>query len=150
MAETDFLFRRMQPEDAKDVFSIEENSFSRPWSYDDLAKVTEDEKAFYEVAVDRTSGQVVGYIGAYLILDEADINQVAVSPLYRRRGIAQALLQDFMQKLRKKNIDAITLEVRASNEAAIALYEKCGFKNEGVRKNFYEAPVEDAYIMWKR
>lgn len=146
----EILIRMIQPGDVEDIFEIEKACFSRPWSRESLAAVVTDEKACYVVAVDKNTHHVVGYVGSYIILDEADINQVAVSEKYRRCGIAAALMQDFMQKLEEKNIKAITLEVRAGNVAAIALYKKMGFEMEGIRKNFYEAPVEDAYIMWRR
>lgn len=146
----EILIRMIQPGDVEDIFEIEKACFSRPWSRESLAAVVTDEKACYVVAVDKKTHHVVGYVGSYIILDEADINQVAVSEKYRRCGIAAALMQDFMQKLEKKNIKAITLEVRAGNVAAIALYKKMGFEMEGIRKNFYEAPVEDACIMWRR
>lgn len=149
-AESELMIRTMRIEDVEDIFVIEQKCFSRPWTKEALAAVVEDEKASYLVAVDKKTSHVVGYVGAYIILDEADINQVAVLEDYRRCGIATALMQDFMQKMKERNIRAITLEARVGNKAAIALYEKIGFRTEGIRKKFYEAPVEDACIMWKR
>lgn len=150
MKDAQIIIRNMQECDVDDIFAIEQACFSKPWTRQALLEVVTDEKAFYLVAVDSQMKKAVGYVGAYLILDEADINQVAIASSYRRKGIASALLQDFMQKLSAKEIRAITLEVRASNRAAISLYEKMGFQTEGIRKNFYEAPIEDACIMWKR
>lgn len=143
------VIRTMLESDIDEMHEIEKTCFSRPWSRQDIAKLLTDDKAFYLVAVDENSNSVVGYVGAYIIYDEADINQVAVASAYRRCGIGKKLLQDFMQKMSEKGIYDITLEVRASNEAAIALYSQSGFRTEGVRKQFYELPTEDAYIMWK-
>ena len=140
----------MQPQDAPRVPEIEQICFSSPWSEKALEEVAVKTDALYLVAEDTDTYDVAGYVGAYLILWEADINQVAVAPAYRRCGIAMRLMQDFMQKARARGITEVTLEVRKSNSAAIALYEKCGFQTEGIRKNFYEAPTEDACIMCKR
>lgn len=148
--ETLIQIREMLPRDVDEVFEIEKNCFSRPWTKQALEEILSDEKAYYLVAYDPDTDCVCGYVGAYLVLDEADINQVAVALSYRRKQIATKLLQDFMQNLSEKGIVAITLEVRKSNVAAISLYEKMGFITEGIRKNFYEAPTEDACIMWKR
>ena len=142
--------RQMTQEDIPQVVEIERCSFSRPWSRGALEKVVADENALYLAAEDTQTGAVVGYMGAYLILDEADINQIAVDVSYRKMGIGTQILHHFMQNLKERKITAVTLEVRKSNTAAIALYEKCGFVTEGIRKNFYESPTEDAYIMWKR
>ena len=142
--------RRMTPEDAMQVVEIEQMCFSRPWSREALEKAAADPGALYLIAEDESSGAVAGYMGAYLILEEADINQVAVTPAYRRRGVATQIMQDFMQKVKDLGITAVTLEVRKSNLEAIGLYEKMGFVTEGIRKNFYDAPTEDACIMWKR
>lgn len=104
--------------------------------------------AYYIVAV--TDDRVVGYCGAYGVCDEADINQVAVTGNYRRSGIGERMVRQLLDGLKERGYLYTTLEVRKSNTAAIALYEKLGFVSEGIRKNFYEKPTEDAVIMWKR
>ena len=86
-------------------------------------------------------------MGIYCTLDEGEITNVAVAPAARRRGIARALLTELKQQLACRNVARIVLEVRVSNEPAIRLYEQMGFSVLGVRKNFYEKPTEDAYIM---
>ena len=91
-------------------------------------------------------GNVAGYVGVYRVGDEADITNVAVSSIYRRKGIGKSLLRELISYSQKQNILAITLEVRDSNAGAIALYEQMGFNKVGIRKNFYEKPVEDAII----
>ena len=94
--------------------------------------------------------EIVGYCGMYQVLEEGNITQVAVRSDMRGKGIARKLLQDFMQNGKKRGVCAYTLEVRVSNTNAVRVYEACGFETECVRKDFYAAPKEDAYIMWKR
>ena len=93
-------------------------------------------------------GIVKGYAGLQIVLDEGYITNVAVGPFFRRQGIASALMEELLKKL--DTLSFISLEVRESNLAAINLYTSLGFKEEGKRKNFYDAPKEDALIMTKR
>lgn len=138
----------MRKEDLEQVSTMEAACFSMPWSKKSFEENLNRSDAVYVVA--RDGDKVLGYCGAYVILNEADINQVAVEPLHRKKGVGGKMLAVLLDKLGKAGADAVTLEVRKSNEAAIALYESMGFVTEGIRKNFYEKPVEDALIMWKR
>lgn len=138
----------MQKENLEQIAEIEKASFSMPWSVKSFEETLDNPNAFYIVAEEE--GQVAGYCGAYLILDEADVNQVAVVSSRRNQGIGRKVMEALLEKLEQAGADAVTLEVRKSNRAAIALYESLGFVTEGIRKNFYEKPVEDALIMWKR
>lgn len=140
--------RPMTEGDVAQVARIEQECFSMPWSEGAFADALGKKEYFYVVAV--REDVVVGYCGLYQVLDEGNITQVAVRGDERRKGIARKLLQDFMQKGKQRGIESYTLEVRVSNQQAIALYEACGFVSECVRKEFYSAPVEDACIMWKR
>lgn len=143
--------RNMQTKDLTQVCEIENSSFSVPWSYKSFEESLANPNVCYVVAYQEDAPeQIVGYCGAYLIGDEADINQVAVVESHRGHGVAKQMLGELMRMLEAKSISAITLEVRKSNVAAIALYEGLGFVTEGVRKKFYEKPTEDALIMWKR
>lgn len=142
------IVRPMKPEDVKQVSDMENEYFSMPWSSQALLEAALGEQTLYMVAEEK--GEIIAYCGMYCILDEGDINQVAVRKDKRGLGIGRKLLQDFMQKGQERGITAYTLEVRVSNLPAIRLYESCGFVTEAVRKNFYEKPCEDAYIMWKR
>ncbi len=141
-------FRRMEKSDVPQVARMENGYFSEPWSERAFLEALDKKEYFYMVAVQEE--QVLGYCGMYQVLDEGNITQVAVREDMRRRGVGRKLLQDFMQKGKLCGVSAYTLEVRVSNESAIALYEACGFEKECVRKDFYSAPKEDAYIMWKR
>ena len=98
---------------------------------------------------ERDSEQVVGYVGAYLAVDELSITNVAVFSSYRRCGVADGLMKALNLFATERNLYGITLEVRVSNSAAIALYEKNGYEKSGIRKGFYSKPKEDALIMWK-
>ena len=95
------------------------------------------------------NGSIVGYCGYLQVLDEADITNVAVDAASRRDGVGESMLQELMRRGAQKGIKAFTLEVRESNLAAISLYQKLGFASAGIRKNFYDAPKENAVIMWK-
>lgn len=92
-------------------------------------------------------GQAVGYVGCQTVLDEGYITNVAVSPDCRRQGIGRALIEELAQRARAQGLSFVTLEARASNASAIALYEGAGFDRVGMRKNFYTAPSEDAVLM---
>ncbi|MCH5281978.1 MAG: ribosomal protein S18-alanine N-acetyltransferase [Lachnospiraceae bacterium] len=138
----------MQEKDIEQVSRIEEACFTLPWSAKSFEEVIGKPDALYLTALE--GREVLGYCGAYVVLDEADINQVAVKESSRRQGIGKKLLEELLSRLKEQGITSVTLEVRKSNQAAIALYESLGFVLEGQRKNFYEKPMEDAWIMWKR
>ena len=92
---------------------------------------------------------VAGYVGSQAVLDEADIMNVAVSPDYRRTGVAKALLEALQTALTARGVHSLTLEVRASNEPARALYTSVGYVQVGRRPNYYHKPREDALILRK-
>lgn len=122
---------------------IEKACFHAPWSESMLRE--ELGKGIFLVA--ERDGQAVGYVGCQTVLDEGYITNVAVSPDARRQGIARALIAKLTDEARAAGLAFVTLEVRASNAPAIALYEGAGFGRVGVRKNFYTAPTEDAVLM---
>ncbi len=138
----------MQESDLDTVTALEAAAFSRPWQKKDFADALKDPNYLYFVA--EQDGQVIATAGLILSIDEADLTNVTTAEACRGRGIAKALLEALMQAAKEQGIVAFTLEVRAGNAAAIALYEKLGFVCEGRRKNFYTAPVEDALIYWLR
>ena len=141
-------FRLMKKEDIPCVARMEEEYFSEPWSEKAFEDALDKKEYLYMVAAE--GQEVVAYCGMYQVLDEGNITQVAVRSDMRGRGLARKLLQDFMQKGQEKGVGAYTLEVRVSNQGAVRVYESCGFVTECVRKDFYAAPKEDAFIMWKR
>ena len=95
-------------------------------------------------------GELLGGCGVLLIVGEGNITNVVIKPEARNRGIGTGLLQYLIEEGYRERLNAFTLEVRVSNQAAIHVYEKVGFVSEGVRPHFYEKPTEDALIMWKR
>ena len=129
-----------------EVAELERICFSVPWSRNMLAAELDNLLSAFLVALD-DSGKVVGYAGVQVILDEGYITNVAVRPECRRQGIAAKLLQVFLDFARANQLAFLTLEVRASNYDAIALYGSRGFRSVGRRKNYYEHPKEDAIIM---
>ena len=142
------IYRKMQAADVPFISRLEEETFSMPWSAASFLQMIEKEDTDYFVAEE--DGRLLGGCGLLLIAGEGNITNVVVVPEARRRGVATGLLNCLMEAGDRAGLDAYTLEVRASNAAAIALYEKLGFVSEGIRPNFYEKPTEDALIMWKR
>ena len=139
----DVTVEKMNESHLDDVAEIENACFAHPWSRKDLeAQLSIDTSHFIVASL---NGRAVGYMGLQIFSGEGYVTNVAVLPEYRRRGIAEALVTAQM----KNDMRFISLEVRKSNAAAIALYEKMGYKNIGIRKKFYEKPVEDAVIMSK-
>ena len=129
------------------IAQLEKICFSDPWSERSIASELDNQLAFWLVA---TEGETVaGYIGSQTVMDETDMMNVAVHPDFRRQGIAEALIHSLVEQLKAMGSHCLTLEVRASNAPAIALYEKLGFSEIGRRKNYYRNPREDALILRK-
>lgn len=143
-----FLVRNMIKEDVAQVSELEKKYFSLPWSYESLEKEIDNKGSIFCVAI--SDNRVVGYGGMLVVMDEGDITNIVVDEEYRELGIGKAIVEFLINEGEKRGCHDYTLEVRVSNEAAINLYKKLGFISEGVRPRFYEKPVEDAFIMWKR
>lgn len=165
------IVRRMREEDIPQAVEIEKSAFSRPWSRSVFKATLLLPYAAYYVAVeedDGTSerigeeegtgagksasvgGRVVGLCGVKKIFEEGDISNVAVHSDYRGRGICRRMLEQLLSDARMDGVEAFTLEVRASNQPALHLYESLGFRTEGIRPGFYDHPEEDGLIMWLR
>lgn len=129
------------------VAQLEKLCFRDPWSENSIASELDNKLALWLVAVENDT--VVGYIGSQTVLDETDMMNVAVHPSHRRCGIAEALVSALSAALKELGSVSLTLEVRASNEPAKALYEKLGFVQVGRRPNYYRNPKEDALILRK-
>ena len=136
----------MHADHLDDLADLESMTFSTPWSYDALAEELQNPLAVFYVAEDVEAESAIGYVGMHHILDEGFITNVVVHPAYRRQGIAASLLEEIKEYGENHDLSRITLEVRASNNAAIALYKKFGFEKDGVRPGFYDSPKEDGYI----
>lgn len=139
----------MHADHLDDLARLEKICFSRPWSRKMLAEELENQCAAFLVAEDALTHAVVGYAGLLVVADEGYITNVAVFPEYRRQGIAAQIIQVFDNFARGNHLAFLTLEVRPSNTAAIALYQRFGFVEVGRRKNYYDLPKEDALILTK-
>lgn len=137
----------MEREHIKGIARLEEICFSEPWSESTILESYTGGTKFFVAVADK---RVLGYAGISCILDEGYITNIAVYPEERKKGIAIALLKRLFDLAEELSLSFVSLEVRESNLAAISLYEKMDFKKEGLRKNFYRDPQENAYIMTKR
>ena len=135
---------RIGPQHLAGVAAIEKEVFANPWSEKSLELLC-SEFAFGFAALEGDT--VTAYGGMLTVLDEGQITNIATHPNYRRQGLAAKVLSALLEQARAKGIVSVTLEVRASNAAAIALYQKFGFSAVGKRPRFYTHPTEDALIM---
>ncbi len=139
--------RKMKAEDVPQIAALEAACFSVPWDAASLAAELENPLSLWLTAAE---GQTVaGYIGSQSVLGEADMMNLAVAPSHRRQGIARALVLELIRELTAAGVTCLTLEVRAGNAPALALYESLGFAEIGLRKNYYIRPREDAKILRK-
>ena len=130
-----------------DIARLEQICFSRPWSRRMLAEELENQCAAFLVALEPGTDNVIGYAGLLVMADEGYITNVAVFPEYRRRGVAEQIIQVFCDFAQGNHLAFLTLEVRPSNAPAISLYNSFGFEEVGRRKNYYDLPREDALIL---
>jgi ribosomal-protein-alanine N-acetyltransferase len=135
---------RMNESHVSAVAELERQNFSEPWPEIAVRSELTNKLALWLVAVE--DGVVAGYVGSQTVLQEADMMNIAVADTHRRRGIARMLVEELSRQL---DAYQLTLEVRASNAPAIALYEALGFQQVGLRKNYYHKPKEDALILRK-
>ena len=143
----DYIIRPMEVSDTEQVEMIEKQIFSIPWSQKSFEDACQSNDNIYLVC--EMNGQIAGYCGLWTVLGEGNITNMAVSGGFRRLGIAETLMKEMEKRGMSKNVVTYFLEVRKSNEAAVNLYKKMGYVQIGVRKNFYEKPVEDALVMSK-
>ena len=142
-----FTIRKMQREDVEEVYQIELLSFSAPWSKESLFYELE-QNLFAKYLVVEFEGKVIGYCGLWVIMDDAQITNIAVHPDYRNMKIGEALLRFSIQLSKEMNAKRLSLEVRVSNHIAQSLYKKVGFLSGGIRKRYYTDNQEDALVMW--
>ena len=141
----EFRIGDVSAEHIRQIEEIERDCFSRPWTAEQLKSQMRDAQHEFIAAVG--DGRVLGYVGLMYVLDEGYISNVAVHPDARRQGIGDALIDVLAAKAAELELAFLTLEVRESNAPAIALYAKHGFHPVGKRKNYYDAPKEDAVLM---
>lgn len=144
---SEIIIRRMKAADLVQVCAIEKDNFSLPWSEKSFLESMERGDTVFLAAA--AGEEIAGYLGCYCIAGTGEITNVAVKDSFRRRGIGSLLLEKLYEEGKALDTQEFFLEVRESNEAAIALYSGQGFVKEGIRKNFYEKPVEHAVIMFR-
>jgi ribosomal-protein-alanine N-acetyltransferase len=137
----------MTADHVSQVAELEKICFSDPWSEKSIASELTNPLSLWLVAVE--GDRVAGYVGSQSVMGESDMMNVAVQPDFRRQGVAEKLVLELVAALAKNDNHCLTLEVRASNAPAISLYEKLGFAQIGLRKNYYRNPKEDAMILRK-
>lgn len=143
--ESQWILRQMQETDIEQVVNLEKAIFSSPWSEKSFCDALQREDTIYLVVED--VGKILGYLGIWLSFDTADLCNIAVMDECRRKHLGQQLLQEGLRQAAAGGAEQILLEVRESNEAAISLYRRNGFKEIGRRKAYYSRPTEDALLM---
>ena len=139
--------RLMTADHVSQVAQLEKLCFRDPWSENSVASELNNPLSLWLVAVE--GEKVAGYVGSQSVMGESDMMNVAVHPDFRRQGIGERLILELIDQLENRGNHSLTLEVRASNVSAIALYRKLGFEQVGLRKNYYRNPKEDALILRK-
>ncbi len=137
----------MTAQDVPEIAALEKLCFPDPWSEMSIGSELNNRLSLWLVA--QIDGRVAGYVGSQTVLDMCDMMNIAVAPEHRRKGIAEALVNALVSRLQSERVAALLLEVRASNEAAKALYGKLGFIQVGCRPAYYRNPKEDAWILKK-
>ncbi len=143
--------RAVAGESLDEVVGLQHLSFTSPWSADAIGwELRETDVARLYVLEEEGTERLLAYCACWVIFDELHINSLAVAPDVRRRGYARHLLDRVFQETVPEGVTSATLEVRRSNTAALALYDRLGFQVEGVRTNYYQNPREDALVLWHR
>ena len=142
----DLCIRPMSRDDLSAVLEIEKDCFPVPWTENNFLEALDLD--YYHFLSAFCGKELAGYCGYIRSFETADIANIAVRSDFRRRGIGERLLRQLMEDGYSDGVERFSLEVRASNTSAIALYEKLGYRQEGLRKGYYENPREDAIIMW--
>lgn len=132
--------------DAGAIGALERQCFTDPWPEEAVAAYINGGNCLM-LCAEGEGGELLGYVGMQHVLDEGYIGNVCTAPQHRRRGVARALLAELEARSRRLDLAFLTLEARASNEAAIALYEGAGYGRVGTRPGYYQHPAEDAVIM---
>ena len=140
-------YRKMTLTDVESVYAIELATFPTPWTLDSFYyELNENQFSHYLVAEE--DGKLIGFCGMWLVIDAAQITNVAVVETARGRGIGEALMREAIRVAREANMDVMSLEVRVTNKVAQNLYRKLGFEDGGIRKGYYTDNQEDALVMW--
>ncbi|MDQ1352365.1 MAG: [ribosomal protein S18]-alanine N-acetyltransferase [Acidobacteriota bacterium] len=145
-AARNILIRKARPADIDAVYYIKREQFSNPWKKQSFYDELDHDIAFFYVAEDTVTHEIIGYIIFWIIQETLELHDIAVIEKYKKKGIGAQLMDFMLETARARQVEEIFLEVRQSNTAAVTLYEKYHFKRIDVRKNYYSEPVEDAAI----
>ena len=129
------------------ILEIERGVNGSPWSEKSFRNEIDHPHGIFKVAIE--GGEVVGYGGLWLVIDEAHVTNIAVAPARQRQGVGRRLMVELLKAAREKGTTCATLEVRAGNAAALELYEKLDFERTAVRRGYYPDNKEDAIVMWR-
>lgn len=141
------IFRNMTEQDVAQIAELEKKVFSDAWTSTGIYETFGQNQAF--IAVAECDGEIAGYCIIYYVIDEGEIARIAVDEKVRRQGVGRGLLDFVCECCKMKNVYRLLLDVRESNESARRFYEQYGFAVDGVRKNFYDQPKENAVLMSK-
>lgn len=134
------------PDYADKIYSIEKECFPDEfWSFELIKNDIKNNGSIYILCY--LDNQIVGYTTVSTVLDEAELNRIAIKHSYRRKGAASFLIQETINILKQSGCSKLMLEVRSLNESAVSLYKLCGFSVDGIRKNYYQNPCDDAILM---
>jgi ribosomal-protein-alanine N-acetyltransferase len=142
-----FVFRYMKEEDLDQILEVEHASFATPWSREAFYNEIYNNKFAVYIVLEEDE-KIIGYVGAWVVIDEAHVTNLAILPSYRGKKLGEALLRKMMIVAKDMGARSMTLEVRVTNNVAQSLYRKLGFQNGGIRKNYYTDNQEDALVMW--
>jgi [ribosomal protein S18]-alanine N-acetyltransferase len=142
-----FVFRNMREEDIDQILEVEHASFTTPWSREAFYNELHNNRFAVYIVLEENN-KILGYCGAWIVIDEAHVTNVAILPEFRGRKLGEAILRKMMSVAREMGAKSMTLEVRVSNHVAQSLYRKLGFQNGGIRKNYYSDNQEDGLVMW--
>ena len=140
-----FSIRKMRREDVAEVAELEKKIFPDAWSENAILETWKQRQTMLLIA--REDRKIIGYLILYFVLEDGEIARIAVADEYRRKGVAGKMLRELALLCRENGVNRLMLDVRESNEAARAFYVKQGFEIDGIRKNYYSNPVENAVLM---
>lgn len=141
------IIRRATAQDLPEIYALEQECFVSPWNAELLLlDICASELNLYYVM--EQEERIIGFAGINVVLDEGHIRKICIAPDMRRNGYGSIFLQELEKQAYSRGAEGLTLEVRSSNKAAIAMYERFGFRQEGLRRKYYDNK-EDALIMWK-
>jgi len=139
--------RKMETDDVEQVIQVEEASFTQPWTPDIFYQETEKNKQAHYFVLEADS-KIIGYVGAWIVLDEAQITNIVVLQAYRGLKLGEKLFRFILEYAKTMGVRLLSLEVRQTNLTAQRLYQKLGLQMGGIRKNYYTDNQEDAIVMW--